>query len=49
MKIMLSVCKRCGHEEKIKVYSPEDAQRHRLRLVPPRCSRCGSSEVKLYD
>ncbi|MBW2045505.1 MAG: hypothetical protein JRI96_11580 [Deltaproteobacteria bacterium] len=49
MKIMLVVCSQCGYKEKREIYDSEDAERRNLRLVPPRCSRCGSTNVKLYD
>jgi len=49
MKVMLQVCKNCGHEQRVKIYNREDAQRHRIRLVQPRCDKCGSTNIKLYD
>jgi ribosomal protein L37E len=49
MKVKTLVCKQCGYEQKIRTYSSEDAERGRFQLTSPRCERCGSSNVKLYD
>lgn len=49
MKEKIQVCQQCKHEERIKLYDHEDAKRHQLRLEPPRCKKCGSLNVKLYD
>lgn len=49
MKIMVLVCQNCGHEEKIKIYTREEAERNTFQLANPRCSKCGSNNVRLYD
>jgi len=49
MKVMLQVCKNCGHEQRVKIYDHEDAQRHNIRLIRPRCEKCGSTKVELYE
>jgi hypothetical protein len=49
MKEKMQVCRQCKHEEKIKLYDREDAERLRLRLERPQCKKCGSFNVELYD
>ena len=47
MKVMIVVCKQCGNEKRIEVYSPEEAERKRIQIAPPRCEKCGSANVIL--
>jgi transposase-like protein len=49
MKIKLMVCQRCGHEQRVKIYDREEAEREGFPLARPRCEKCGSLDVKLYD
>lgn len=49
MKYRYLVCQDCGHEERIKIYTREEASREQFQLSKPRCSKCGSGKVKLYD
>ncbi len=49
MKVKTKVCQDCGHEERIKVYDREEADRMKIELYPPSCKKCGSRNVKLYD
>lgn len=49
MKIMILVCNDCGNEEKIKIYTPEEVEKEGRRAGPPRCSKCVSTNVRLYD
>jgi len=49
MKTKTLVCNQCGYEQKIKTYSREEAERERIQLGSPRCERCGSTDVRLYD
>lgn len=49
MKTMLLVCKKCGYEKKVKIYSREEAERNNMQLIPPMCDKCGNANVKLYD
>ncbi|MFC1510204.1 hypothetical protein ACFL49_00905 [Candidatus Omnitrophota bacterium] len=47
MKRMLQICKDCGYEEEVNIYSHEEAQQQRLRTVNPCCKKCGSPSVEL--
>lgn len=47
MKVMLQVCRDCGFEERVKIYSQEEIERERLRAVNPCCNKCGSPRVEL--
>ena len=49
MRKMRIVCKDCGYDEKREFYDREDGDSRNLRIVPPRCKKCGSTNVKLYD
>lgn len=49
MKTMLLVCQNCGHEERIKIYTREEAERRQFQLTNPRCKKCGSANARLYD
>ena len=49
MKKKLIVCRDCGYEERREVYDSEDAERRNLRLVSPKCKRCGSANIELHD
>jgi RNase P subunit RPR2 len=49
MKKKLIVCLDCGNEQRIEVYDREDAERLKLRLVPPTCGKCGSHKVRMHD
>jgi hypothetical protein len=46
---MTLVCKDCGNEEKIKIYTPEEIKREGRRPGRPQCSKCGSTNVQLHD
>jgi hypothetical protein len=45
MRTVLLICINCGHEQKIKIYGREEAERKNIRLGPPKCARCGSTNV----
>lgn len=47
MKAMLAICKDCGYKEQKEIFDREDAEKHHLRLVRPRCKKCGSYNVEL--
>jgi predicted Zn-ribbon and HTH transcriptional regulator len=49
MKKMIVICKQCGYEKMDKIYEPEEAAEKEIRLVPPRCEKCGSTDVELRD
>jgi uncharacterized Zn finger protein len=49
MKKKLSICKDCGYEEIIEIYDREEAEKRRLRLIKPRCAKCGSVNIKVVD
>lgn len=49
MKIKTKVCKNCGHEKKIKVYTAEEARQKRIHINRPICENCGSTNVELRD
>lgn len=49
MKRKLLVCKECGHEQRINIYDREESEKLNIRLGPPRCEKCGSTNVQLYD
>ncbi len=48
-KTKVLVCKDCGAEERIPIYTREEAEKKNIRLGPPRCGRCGSTNVQLHD
>jgi Zn ribbon nucleic-acid-binding protein len=47
MKVMIVVCKQCGHEKRIEVYNHEEAERKRIQIAPPKREKCGSANVIL--
>jgi formate dehydrogenase maturation protein FdhE len=49
MKKVIVKCNQCGYEERIELYSREEAEKGRIKIVPPRCSKCGSPNVKIYE
>jgi len=49
MKVVWLICRRCGYEGRIQVYSREEAEARRMRLAPPTCPRCGTRDVELHD
>jgi len=49
MEYQTLVCQDCGYEKKIKVYDREEAEKRKIRLARPRCEKCGSYNIKLYD
>lgn len=49
MRVMLLVCQQCKHEERIEIHTREEAERDKRTLVPVRCSKCGSTNVRLYE
>jgi len=49
MKKVILVCRDCGCEERIDVYSPEEAIKKNISTKPPRCPKCGSYRVELHD
>lgn len=49
MKKKLLVCKECGHEQRINIYDREESKQLNIRLGPPRCEKCRSTNVQLYD
>jgi len=49
MKKVIIKCNQCGYEERIEIYTQEEAERARMKLVQPRCSKCGSPNVKMHE
>jgi hypothetical protein len=49
MKKITVICNQCGYEEKVDYYTREEAEREKIRIAPPRCSKCGSPNVKIRD
>jgi predicted nucleic-acid-binding Zn-ribbon protein len=49
MKRKLVVCMDCGYEEKQEFYTREEAEQKNIRLVSPRCKKCGSTNIKSYE
>jgi len=49
MKRVIVKCNQCGYEERIEIYTQEEAKKEKIRLMQPRCSKCGSPNVKIYD
>jgi hypothetical protein len=49
MKKVIVKCNQCGYEERIEIYTQEEAKKEQIRLMPPRCSKCGSPNVKMHD
>ena len=47
MRRVYVVCRQCGYEEKQDIYDAEEAAQKSIRLGPPRCSKCGSMDVKI--
>ena len=45
MEKVLLKCNQCGYEEVIEIYTREEAERKNIRLVRPKCSKCGSPNV----
>ncbi len=42
-------CNQCGYEERIELFSREEAEKERISIVPPRCSKCGSPNVSIHE
>lgn len=49
MKKVTVTCNQCGYEEKVEFSSREEAEKEKIRIAPPRCSKCGSPNVKIHD
>lgn len=49
MKRKLVVCLDCGYEERQDFYSREEAEQRNMHTGPPRCKKCGSPKVKIYE
>jgi predicted Zn-ribbon and HTH transcriptional regulator len=49
MRRVIVKCNQCGYEERIELYTREEAEEHRIRIAPPRCSKCGSPNVRLLE
>ncbi len=49
MKRVLAVCRDCGHEERIEIWTREEAERENVSTAPPRCKKCRSRNIKLCD
>lgn len=49
MKKVTVTCNQCGYEERVEFYSREEAEKEKIRIVPPRCSKCGSLNVRIRD
>ncbi len=48
MRIVLVICHRCQHRERIEVLTEEDVRRYPMRpRSPVRCPRCGTTEVEV--
>lgn len=48
MTIVLVICRRCRHQEKVQVLSEEDIQRDPRRpRSPVRCRHCGTTDVEV--
>lgn len=42
-------CNQCGYEERVDLYSREEAEKERITIVPLRCSKCGSPNVRTHE
>lgn len=49
MKKVSVICNQCGYEEKLDYYTREEAEWEKIRIAPPRCSKCGSPNVTIRD
>lgn len=48
MRIVLVICHRCHHQEKIEVLTEEEVRRDPMRpRSPVRCRRCGNAQVEV--
>lgn len=45
MRIVLVICRRCRHEERVEVLTQEEARDPERPSSPVRCRRCGSFDV----
>jgi hypothetical protein len=49
MRRVIVKCNQCGYEERIELYTREEAEERRIRIAPPRRSKCGSPNVRLLE
>jgi Zn finger protein HypA/HybF involved in hydrogenase expression len=49
MKRVTMKCNQCGYEERIEIFSREEAEKEGIGIAPPRCPKCGSPNVRLID
>lgn len=48
MKIIILVCRKCGHRKRIEFYEAEEARARNIRTMPITaccCERCGSFDL----
>jgi RNase P subunit RPR2 len=48
MREVLIICKHCGNQERIKIYSREEVEREKGQPVPIQCRKCGSTEIEIH-
>jgi hypothetical protein len=49
MRTKTAVCSRYGYEEHVEMFTQLEAQVKRISLGAPRCKKCGSTDVRMYD
>lgn len=49
MKKVTVTCNQCGYEERVEFYSREEAEKEKIRIMPPRCAKCGSPNVRIRN
>lgn len=49
MKVKKVICKDCGYEDKVEIFTREEADRKQIQLAPVRCPNCGSLNVIVRD
>jgi DNA-directed RNA polymerase subunit RPC12/RpoP len=49
MKVRRVICRSCGHEDKVEVFTREEADRKHMQLMPVTCPKCGSRNVIVQD
>jgi uncharacterized Zn finger protein len=47
MRIVLIICRRCRHQEKVEILTEEEKRDPRVPRSPIRCSHCGNFDVEV--
>ena len=48
MKRKRFICQDCGEVFTVEIFEPGEAEEKRIRPVPVKCPKCGSTNVKHY-